>query len=741
MPPIRGINLLQSGGTIVVWLACVMFAQGSSAAIAQDVQVQAVGQSNTVKTFEPFEWSIDAARAYHNPFDPAEIAVDAVFTSPAGKKINVPAFWDVPEAPASPAFFIRFSPDQPGAWSFEATITDANGVRTSQPQTFTVQGSDHSGFIRRAGNNRYLRFDSGQSYFPVGINLCWPAGKEPRLQWYESAFQTLADNGANYVRVWMCHPPFMLESSDSGLGRYDLANAAFFDQLLSSAQQHGIGVMLCMMNHRELLDKDMWGAAGWPTLPYNAVNGGPATRPIDFFNNADARRDFKARLRYIVARYSAYTSVAFWEVFNEQEFARIDVPLSWNREMTDYIRQIDPAKHLITTSAAVPPAVWELPSIDLTQTHFYGDGTQTDLVGPVAVSFGEHERFNKPHLVGELGLDSKGPDNRLDPAGKGTSFHNALWAAMLSGNAGSGIYWWWDSYVGPKNLWHEFKPVSDFASHVDWVNKNFAPVPITELWRSDAKDTYTDLTLLPSGGWGATQRKTILIPGNGRTAELIPRYLYGPPHADLHSPLEFDLDLPQAGDLVLSVAQVSDYAIVRVSIDGKPVRDFSFSALPGSPDVQTPHFAEQNQLYQSDVNKDYHLALTAGHHRIKLDPIAGDWITLSKITVTNALAARYAGLQCVSVQDPVTHETLVWIQNTKSNWKDDRSEDTPPPMQAVELTIPNIDIGNYVADWFDTRAGGVIRSDKATPSGGVLSLHVPTFDRDIALRLQQRGKS
>jgi Domain of unknown function (DUF5060)/Cellulase (glycosyl hydrolase family 5) len=739
MPSIRGINLLKSTGTIVIWLVCVMFTQCN--AIAQDVQVAPLGQANTIKTFEPSEWTINAAHTYHNPFDPAEVTVDATFTSPAGTTVIVPAFWDAPDAPASPGFFVRFSPDQPGTWSFEVTVTDANGRRTSQSQTFTAQPSQHPGFIRRAANNRYLRFDSGQSYFPVGINLCWPPGKEPREQWYDTTFQKLADNGGNYVRVWVCHPPFMLESPTSGLGRYDLANAAFFDHLLASAQQHGIGVMLCMMNHRELLDKDMWGPAGWPTLPYNAVNGGPATRPIDFFENPGARRDFKARLRYIVARYSAYTSVAFWEVFNEQEFARVDIPLSWNREMTDYLRQVDPAKHLITTSAAVPPAVWELPSIDLTQTHFYGDGTQTDLVGPIAASFGQNERFNKPHLVGELGLDFKGPDTHLDPTGKGTSFHNGLWGAMLSGNAGSGIYWWWDSYVGPKNLWHEFKPVSDFASHIDWASKNFAPIPITELWRSDVKDTYADLTLLPSGSWGATQRKTIVIPGNGRTAELIPRYLYGPPHTDVHSPLTFEIDLPQAGDLILGVAQISDYAVVRVSIDGKPVHDFSFSALPGSPDVETPHFAEQSQLYQSDVNKDYHLPLTPGHHSIKLDPIAGDWITFSKIAVTNALAARYAGLDSVGVQDPATHETLVWILNTKSNWKDDQSEDAPAPIQSVELTVPNIDAGNYIADWFDTRSGEMIHSEEATPKSGVLSLHVPTFNRDIALRLQQRSKS
>ena len=561
MPPMQRPNLF--------WLALLMLTCCTSATFAQELQV-APGQPKSVNTFGRVEWSIDPGVKYHNPFDPAEVSIDVTFTTPTGSAVTVPAFW------SDPAFTVRFAPSEPGNWSFIATVTDPSGRRVSQPRPFSVQPSQRPGFIRRATNNRYLRFDSGQSYFPVGINLCWPPGDAPYASWYDGAFQTLADNGANYVRIWMCTDQAMLESAKTGLGRYDLANAESFDKVLASAEQHGIGVMLCMMNHRELLNRDMWGPAGWPRHPYNAHNGGPATRPIDFFTNPDAQRDFKARLRYIVARYSAYTSVAFWELFNEQEFARVEVPLDWNRQMTDYLRQIDPAKHLITTSAAVPPAVWELPSIDLTQIHIYGDGTQLDMVTPIANSVSDAERFNKPHLVGEMGLDNKGPDIRYDPTGKGTTFHNSLWAGMFSGSAGAGIYWWWDNYVGPKNLWHEFKPVSEFASHIDWAGNHFVPIPITQLWRSDVSDTLADLTILPASAWGATQRQTVTIPVNGRPTAMVPRYLCGPSHGDLHSPLTFELDLPQASELVLGFALVSDCAMVRVSIDGKPMRDFSF---------------------------------------------------------------------------------------------------------------------------------------------------------------------
>jgi hypothetical protein len=726
-------------GSVLLMLA----ASGRAQDVRQDIKVTPLGAVKTIGTFQRAEWIVDLGHTPGNPFDPRDIAVDATFTAPSGKKLIVPAFWDSPEgenrAMARPGFVVRFAPSEPGEWSFDVAVVEAVGRRVSGSWTFHVDAVKSRGFIRRAANNRYFQFDSGESYFPVGMNVCWASSDAARAQWYDETFSTLGSNGANFARVWMCHPPVMLESPTTGLGRYSLSNALFFDRLLASAQEHGIGVMLCMMNHRELLDHDMWGTGGWGTLPYNASNGGPATRPIDFFTNPDARREFKARLRYVVARYSAFTSLAMWEIFNEQEFARVDVPVEWNAEMSSYLRQIDPVKHLITTSANISAEVRALPDIDLTQAHIYGDGSQTDMVTPVANSASETEEFNKPHLVGEIGLDSKNPDSKLDPKGKGTGFHNGLWAGMLGGNAGSGMYWSWDNYVGPKDLWHEFKPVSQFASGVDWAGKNFKPVTVDQLWNADTKPGRIDLIILPAGNWGATAKHTIFIPINGRPGVSIPRYLYAPKQTTLHSPMVFDIDLAAATDMVLNVAQVSDYDVVRISIDDKPVRDLEFSALPGTPGLEKTEYSKEHSLYQGDLNKKFSLPVPAGHHKIKIDPIAGDWITLSQITFSGALDAKYADLAGFALQDAPSLETLVWVLNTKSNWKDDQSQEAPAAQNGIQLTVPNIQTGSFNAQWSDTRTGRMIRTDDVNAADGKLTLSVPTFNRDIALRLQPLG--
>lgn len=732
-------------GKISLMLCAGLVVCGScELAMADDLQVSELQSAAVLHPYQQHEWRVASWRSGVNPFDPASISVDGLFTAPDGRKLDLPAFWDQRPAEAgggngNAAFYLRFAPDQPGNWTLAIDGKDAAGGRSAKLISFQVAppagGAGEPGFIRRAANNRYFRFDSGQSYFAIGLNLCWPEGK-PAPAWYETAFTHLQDNGGNFARIWLAHPPTMLESDQTGLGKYSTPNAAYFDQVLGSAQRHGIRVMLCFLNHRELLTHDMWGKAGWETSPYNAANGGPATRPVDFFTSPEAIRLMKARLRYIVARYAAFTSVGFWELFNEQENAQVEIPLSWNRQMVDYLRQVDPYKHLVTTSATVPDNVWQLSNIDLTQTHIYGDGNQPDMVTPVVAAERKHEMFHKPHLVGEMGIDFKGPDNPFDPKGLGTGFHNSLWSAMMSGNAGTAMYWWWDYYIAPMHLWGQLKPVADFAAQVDWAGKNFRPIAVDEVWHAKADAGWQDLTLMPAGGWGDVTREPVVISPTGRASAAPSRFMCGPSHTDLHAPLVMELDLPQPSTMKLGIGQVSDYAVVRVLVDDRPVRDFFFSALPGSPDAANPKYVPEHKLYQSEVNHDDALSLDAGHHRVTVDVAAGDWITISHITFTNVLAAKYAHLRALAVQDPQSGETLLWILDTRSNWKDDQTGQAPPLQDDVRVKLPAEIERKLEVTWWDTRSGRILESMSVATVDGALTLRSPYFSRDIAVRVK-----
>ena len=161
---------------------------------------------------------------------------------------------------------------------------------------------------------------------------------------------------------------------------------------------------------------------------------------------------YRQRLRYIAARYGWRTNIQSWEIWNETY-----APTPWLREMAEYLKgtgpfagqPADPFKHLVSTTWTDDDG-WKIPEFDFTQSHIYGNGAIPDLSFQMAQDAEDFATYNKPHLVAEFGTDVGGQDAKLDPEGKGVNMHNAIWAAAVSGDAGSAMTWWWDNYIDPK---------------------------------------------------------------------------------------------------------------------------------------------------------------------------------------------------------------------------------------------------------------------------------------------------
>src|SRR3954471_21594210 len=138
--------------------------------------------------------------------------------------------------------------------------------------------------------------------------------------------------------------------------------------------------------------------------------------------------------------------------------------------MARYLRDVDPYDHLISTSfgEGEQAEVWQMPEIDWTQSHLYPGDQCDDSSTAIANSSYTHRRFDKPHFVSEFGIEPFGSDAKSDPDGVGTNLHNGIWASMMSGGAGGACVWWWDNYVHPKNLWHEFAAPAAFSKGIEW---------------------------------------------------------------------------------------------------------------------------------------------------------------------------------------------------------------------------------------------------------------------------------
>lgn len=459
-----------------------------------------IGQS------EPQEVTVNLSSTYDNPFDPEDINVTAEFISPLGEKIAIPGFFYQGYAreqvgsrterltlQGEPCWKVRFAARSIGEWKFYITAQDRSGEKKSGLYSFQVIESNNPGLIRRAKNsNNYLEFETGKPYFAIGESIAW-ANRNKQTYDYDYYFVKLYENKCNYSRVWIIPWHLALEWTNLGspkgrffgIGKYCLENAWRMDYILSLAEENGIYVMFTLGNYGDLMrEKGLWNEQWWDSHPYNIANGGPCKTPWDFFTNNQAKDYYKNRLHYIIARWGYSPNILAFELFNE-----VDAPLEWVREMGGFIKENDPFGHLVTISLGYPDwskkhpqeeQVWQLPEIDFTQLHIWGNGQPQDLVEELFNGIqGQILKYNKPCLVAEFGIDSLKDDTFYDKDGKGVNLHNGLWAATMSGSFAGAANWWWDSYVEPNGLYYHYKALVNFVEKVGW-NKNWQSIKISQ---------------------------------------------------------------------------------------------------------------------------------------------------------------------------------------------------------------------------------------------------------------------
>jgi hypothetical protein len=189
--------------------------------------------------YEAIEFDIDIPRSYSNPFDPDVVEVNLQITSPSGTKLLVPAFysqeyerqrvgaagrerdWFYPRG--LPAWKARFAPFEVGVHRAAAILKDRQGIITSPPCAFEAVASESKGFVRVSRKDRrFFEFSEGQPFFPIGQNLAFIGHQQHvTLSKAEEIFAKLSANGANYLRIWACSEDWAMaiEARKSAWGR------------------------------------------------------------------------------------------------------------------------------------------------------------------------------------------------------------------------------------------------------------------------------------------------------------------------------------------------------------------------------------------------------------------------------------------------------------------------------------------------------------------------------------------
>jgi hypothetical protein len=267
------------------------------------------------------------------------------------------------------------------------------------------------------------------------------------------------------------------------------------DKILELAEQYGIYQKVSIEAIRNLAPEGSpkKGGPGFTPFSYAQKNGGPCRNMLDFFTQPEAKRLFRNRLRYIVARWGYSPNIMAWEIWNEFNTVNIPKPregvaIPWSREMCRYLKSIDATRRLTTNSLGsfdFWPDMWASPEHEFAQMHGYygwhkkngeGDEEPARAMTPLMIEWLDKlTGFGKPYLWAEFGIERQVPEYRdfCDKDREGVHMHAGIWTPVMHGAAGCGHLWWWDSYVDPKNLYFHMRALANFTKDIPWTTAGF----------------------------------------------------------------------------------------------------------------------------------------------------------------------------------------------------------------------------------------------------------------------------
>lgn len=410
--------------------------------------------TKNISQYEVAEWNIDITAKFENPFLQEDIAVDMLLTSPSGNKLVLPCYYDGQSNKTRSLWKARFLPQENGRYAYHFQLRKSGKMFRTAPKSFLAKPSDKKGIMHKHDLWTF-KFDNGLLYRGLGENICWEsrdnddskffkALHENKKYNYEYMLPSLAKHGGDYFRTWICSWNLPLDwKSGFNNSRYTPSDAYFnpsavqkMDRLVNLSDSLGLYMMLTL---------------GPGT--HDEQNGRYAVSTADFFIDPGAKAQYKNRLRFIVARWGYSPSISAWEFFNEIDniqFRNKERPIEashivkWHEEMSAYLSELDPYKHLITTSISHRDleGLNDIRHIDFNQKHIYKNNRAL----PTTI-LKYSEAHKKPYVIGEYGYEYDWQKNFDEFAAEMDSdFKRGLWYGLFTPTPVLPLSWWWEYF-------------------------------------------------------------------------------------------------------------------------------------------------------------------------------------------------------------------------------------------------------------------------------------------------------
>lgn len=497
---------------LILLLLCLGGSACAEAVTVSDVALSA----GSVGQYECLEITFQTDAAFVNPFDVEEIDIQAVFTTPSGAVVRYPAFYQrarrdlsqdfVPERDqfdydynfdtkrfnfvpqAGDCWCVRFSWNEVGAYTFRFEIILNGEKSTCDGGTFTVTESDNKGVIARSATNpQYLAYrDSGEQFIPIGMNNAqnWDTFG------YTRVMKAIAENGGNFARIWtgtdLGYSSLTIENWNYGPNMYNLDMAEAFDRVTRVAREEGVKLEVCFDSFSALNTNNEFGQFASYSI-YNTKNGGYIDVATDFWQDEDCRKDYKNRVRYLMARCMWDPNIVLWELMNEingtddqDEKSVQEDAADWCTDMREYILSVDPYDRLVGVSFHNGDKLdsWKTlaqnAKLDFLQGHHYDAQDVAATMNLISV---KGLNYNSMVFIGEFGSMD---DNRAkDPDWE--YVHIGLWSGIHTGSACTPLYWFHQELVA-SGYQRYMKPLQAYVDAFDFVSE---PLQTAKFSRSD----------------------------------------------------------------------------------------------------------------------------------------------------------------------------------------------------------------------------------------------------------------
>ena len=344
---------------------------------------------------------------------------------------------------------------------------------------------------------RYFELTDGSAYIPIGLNMIGPgrSGTEDGLRVMDHWMQKLAENGGNYIRVWLSNDFWDIEHQKAG--EYDAEKAKRIDAMFELARRHGVRVKCTIEHFREIDPGDV--RQRWASKQVHHVSrGGTAATMDEWITNEASRAQFRAKLAWYQKRYGDQPMIYGWELWNEMNAIRGRGDyMGWSAAMLSELKRLFPKNLAMQSLGSFDAAgvrktyqrLCIMPGNEVAQVHRYLDlGAALEVCqGPVDVLAADSVREllamkpNRPVILAESGAVEPrhtGPFKLYANDKAGTILHDVLFAPFFAGAAGPGQCWHWEQYVDRNNLWGVFRGFSEAVRGIDPPAEIFEPLMI-----------------------------------------------------------------------------------------------------------------------------------------------------------------------------------------------------------------------------------------------------------------------